>query len=157
MENLRENKPTADILMTSMRAMGYSFESAIADIIDNSISASAHNIWLRFPIDPLDCYIAICDDDKCFISYMKKLLQNFKNNEYSFRISEYLSGEELKKAISSKIKEKNSNLVGNMASQGTTPRQLTDLIGSLCDLTSGSGDKGTPIILVQGYFDNFTD
>ena len=49
------------------------------------------------------------------------------------------------------------NLVGNMASQGTTPRQLTDLIGSLCDLTSGSGDKGTPIILVQGYFDNFTD
>ena len=68
-----------------------------------------------------------------------------------------LSGEELKKAISSKIKEKNSNLVGNMASQGTTPRQLTDLIGSLCDLTSGSGDKGTPIILIQGYFDNFTD
>ena len=68
-----------------------------------------------------------------------------------------LSGEELKKAISSKIKEKNSNLVGNMASQGTTPRQLTDLIGSLCDLTSGSGDKGTPIILVQGYFDNYTN
>ena len=48
--------------MTSMRSMGYSFESAIADIIDNSISASAHNIWLRFPIDPLDCYVAICDD-----------------------------------------------------------------------------------------------
>ncbi len=68
-----------------------------------------------------------------------------------------LSGEELKKAISSKIKEKNDNLVGNMASQGTTPRQLTDLIGSLCDLTSGSGDKGTPIILVQGYFDNYTN
>lgn len=62
MDNLRENKPTADILMTSMRAMGYSFESAIADIIDNSVSASAHNIWLRFPIDPLDCYVAICDD-----------------------------------------------------------------------------------------------
>ena len=68
-----------------------------------------------------------------------------------------LSGEELKQAISKSIKEKNNNLVGNMASQGTTPRQLTDLIGSLCDLTSGSGDKGTPIILVQGYFDNFTD
>ena len=68
-----------------------------------------------------------------------------------------LSGEELKKAISSKIKEKNDNLVGNMASQGTTPRQLTDLIGSLCDLTSGSGDKGTPIILIQGYFDNLSD
>ncbi len=68
-----------------------------------------------------------------------------------------LSGAELKDAISKSIKEKNSNLVGNMASQGTTPRQLTDLIGSLCDLTSGSGDKGTPIILIQGYFDNFTD
>ena len=68
-----------------------------------------------------------------------------------------LSGAELKEAISKSIKEKGSNLVGNMASQGTTPRQLTDLIGSLCDLTSGSGDKGTPIILIQGYFDNFTD
>ena len=68
-----------------------------------------------------------------------------------------LSGEALKKAISEKIKTKESNLVGNMASQGTTPRQLTDLIGSLCDLTSGSGDKGTPIILVQGYFDNYTN
>ena len=68
-----------------------------------------------------------------------------------------LSGEELKKAISESIKAKNENLVGNMASQGTTPRQLTDLIGSLCDLTSGSGDKGTPIILIQGYFDNYTN
>ena len=68
-----------------------------------------------------------------------------------------LSGAELKEAISNSIKAKNSNLVGNMASQGTTPRQLTDLIGSLCDLTSGSGDKGTPIVLVQGYFDNYTD
>ncbi len=68
-----------------------------------------------------------------------------------------LSGEALKEAISQSIKAKNGSLVGNMASQGTTPRQLTDLIGSLCDLTSGSGDKGTPIILVQGYFDNYTD
>ena len=68
-----------------------------------------------------------------------------------------LSGAELKEAISKSIKEKDSNLVGNMASQGTTPRQLTDLISSLCDLTSGSGDKGTPIILIQGYFDNYTD
>ena len=67
-----------------------------------------------------------------------------------------LSGEELKKAISESIKAKDGSLVGNMASQGTTPRQLTDLIGSLCDLTSGSGDKGTPVILVQGYFDNYT-
>ena len=62
MNNLKENKPTADILMISMRAMGYSFESAIADIIDNSISASARNIFLILPIDPMDCYIAICDD-----------------------------------------------------------------------------------------------
>ncbi len=68
-----------------------------------------------------------------------------------------LSGEELKKAISESIKSKGDNLVGNMASQGTTPRQLTDLIGSLCDLTSGSGDKGTPVVLVQGYFDNYTN
>ena len=68
-----------------------------------------------------------------------------------------LSGEELKAAISKSIKEKGDNLVGNMAAQGTTPRQLTDLIGSLCDLTSGSGDKGTPVVLVQGYFDNYTN
>ena len=68
-----------------------------------------------------------------------------------------LSGQALKDAISNSIKAKQKNLVGNMASQGTTPRQLTDLIGSLCDLTSGSGDKGTPIVLVQGYFDNYTD
>ena len=68
-----------------------------------------------------------------------------------------LSGEELKKAISDSIKAKEGSLVGNMASQGTTPRQLTDLIGSLCDLTSGSGDKGTPVVLVQGYFDNYTN
>ncbi len=68
-----------------------------------------------------------------------------------------LSGEELKKAIEGAIRQKGNDLVGNMASQGTTPRRLTDLIGSLCDLTSGSGDKGTPIVLVQGYFDNLTD
>ena len=68
-----------------------------------------------------------------------------------------LSGAELKEAISNSIKSKQDNLVGNMASQGTTPRQLTDLIGSLCDLTSGSGDKGTPVILIQGYFDNYTN
>ena len=68
-----------------------------------------------------------------------------------------LTGEELKAAISKSIREKNGSLVGNMASQGTTPRQLTDLIGSLCDLTSGSGDKGTPVVLVQGYFDNYTN
>ena len=68
-----------------------------------------------------------------------------------------LSGEELKEAISASIRQKSGSLVGNMASQGTTPRQLTDLIGSLCDLTSGSGDKGTPVVLVQGYFDNYTN
>ncbi|MCI6128334.1 MAG: coenzyme F420-0:L-glutamate ligase [Enterocloster clostridioformis] len=68
-----------------------------------------------------------------------------------------LSGEALKNAVSQRIKEKKSDLVGDMASQGTTPRRLTDLIGSLCDLTSGSGDKGTPVILVQGYFDNYAN
>ena len=68
-----------------------------------------------------------------------------------------LNGEALKEAISNRIKTKDNNLVGNMASEGTTPRQLTDLIGSLCDLTSGSGDKGTPIVWIQGYFDNYTN
>ena len=67
-----------------------------------------------------------------------------------------LEGEELKAAIKAKIHEKDDNLVGQMISEGTTPRRLTDLIGSLCDLTSGSGDKGTPIIWIQGYFDNYT-
>ena len=69
----------------------------------------------------------------------------------------HLNGEELKQAIESSIRAKDSNLKGKMASEGTTPRQLTDLIGSLCDLTSGSGDKGTPVVLVQGYFDNYTN
>ena len=67
-----------------------------------------------------------------------------------------LSGEELKAAIKEKILEKDADLVGQMVSEGTTPRRLTDLIGSLCDLTSGSGDKGTPIVHIQGYFDNYT-
>ena len=67
-----------------------------------------------------------------------------------------LKGEELKEAISDYIRHKDADLVGNMVSQGTTPRRLTDLIGSLCDLTSGSGDKGTPIVWIQGYFDNYT-
>jgi Uncharacterized conserved protein len=67
-----------------------------------------------------------------------------------------LSGDALKQAIQEKIRGKSESLVGDMSSEGTTPRQLTDLIGSLCDLTSGSGDKGTPVILVQGYFDNYS-
>ena len=67
-----------------------------------------------------------------------------------------LKGDELKAAIKAKIKEKEGSLVGKMAGEGTTPRQLTDLIGSLCDLTSGSGDKGTPVVLVQGYFTNYS-
>jgi len=67
-----------------------------------------------------------------------------------------LSGEELREAIKQEIQKKDDNLVGKMVSEGTTPRRLTDLIGSLCDLTSGSGDKGTPIVYIQGYFDNYT-
>ena len=78
-------------------------------------------------------------------------LKYLADNEFSS-----LSGDELKAAIKNKIQEKDGNLVGKMASEGTTPRQLTDLIGSLCDLTSGSGDKGTPIVYIQGYFDNYT-
>ena len=69
----------------------------------------------------------------------------------------HLNGDALREAIESSIRAKDGNLKGKMASEGTTPRQLTDLIGSLCDLTSGSGDKGTPIVLVQGYFDNYTN
>ena len=68
-----------------------------------------------------------------------------------------LQGEELKEAIKEEIKKKDSDLKGNMLSQGTTPRRLTDLIGSLCDLTSGSGDKGTPVVFIQGYFDNLSN
>ena len=67
-----------------------------------------------------------------------------------------LSGDALTEAISSEIRKKDGSLVGQMVSEGTTPRRLTDLIGSLCDLTSGSGDKGTPIVFIQGYFDNYT-
>ena len=66
-----------------------------------------------------------------------------------------LSGQELSNAMKEKIKAKDANLVGNMTSQGTTPRQLTDLLGSLCDLTSGSGDRGTPVVLIQNYFTNY--
>ena len=79
-------------------------------------------------------------------------LKYLADNDYK-----HLSGEELRQAIKDSIRQKDADLKGNMASQGTTPRQLTDLIGSLCDLTSGSGDKGTPVVLVQGYFDNYTD
>ena len=68
-----------------------------------------------------------------------------------------LSGEALRSAIKEYIRHKDADLVGNMVSEGTTPRRLTDLIGSLCDLTSGSGDKGTPIVFIQGYFDNYTN
>ncbi|MBP5450015.1 MAG: coenzyme F420-0:L-glutamate ligase, partial [Spirochaetales bacterium] len=68
-----------------------------------------------------------------------------------------LNGEELKAAMIKRIKEKDSNLVGRRETQGTTPRQLTDLLGSLCDLTSGSGDKGTPVILIQNYFSNYAN
>ena len=78
-------------------------------------------------------------------------LKYLADNEFS-----NLSGEELKSAINQKIQEKDADLFGTMASEGTTPRRLTDLIGSLCDLTSGSGDKGTPIVFIQGYFDNYT-
>ena len=74
----------------------------------------------------------------------------------AMELLEQFSGDELKEAIKGKIQEKDADLVGQMVSEGTTPRRLTDLIGSLCDLTSGSGDKGTPIVYIQGYFDNYT-
>jgi len=67
-----------------------------------------------------------------------------------------LNGQALEEAIEDRIRSKESNLRGQMDTQGTTPRQLTDLLGSLCDLTSGSGDKGTPVVYIQGYFDDYT-
>ena len=79
-------------------------------------------------------------------------LKYLADNEYSD-----ISGKELEEAIRERIREKDKDLVGQMVSQGTTPRDYRDLIGSLCDLTSGSGDKGTPIVVVQNYFDNFTN
>ena len=79
-------------------------------------------------------------------------LKYISDNKY-----DKLRGEELAEAIRKEIRAKDSNLTGNMASQGTTPRRLTDLIGSLCDLTSGSGDKGTPVVFIQGYFDNYAN
>ncbi len=79
-------------------------------------------------------------------------LKYLADNEYA-----NLSGEELRAAVSERIKAKGANLYGQMESQGTTPRRLTDLIGTLCDLTSGSGDKGTPVVWIQGYFDNYTN
>ena len=79
-------------------------------------------------------------------------LKYLADNDYAS-----LKGEELKEAIVESIKKKGGNLVGNMASQGTTPRQITDLLGSLADLTSGSGDKGTPVVFIQGYFDNYSN
>ena len=68
-----------------------------------------------------------------------------------------LHGEELNNAMKNEIKNKSKNLKGTMETQGTTPRRITDLIGSLADLTSGSGDKGTPVVFIQGYFDNYSD
>jgi len=79
-------------------------------------------------------------------------LKYISDNEFSD-----LTGEALKEAVKEKIKQKSANLKGNMLSQGTTPRRIVDLVGSLCDLTSGSGDKGTPVVFVQGYFDNLSD
>ncbi|MDD4445306.1 MAG: coenzyme F420-0:L-glutamate ligase [Eubacteriales bacterium] len=79
-------------------------------------------------------------------------LKYLADNEYKD-----LTGEALRKAVSASIRSKQKDLVGTMGSEGTTPRQITDLLASLCDLTSGSGDKGTPVVLVQGYFDNYTD
>ena len=76
-------------------------------------------------------------------------LKYVSDNKYA-----YLKGDELKEAIKEEIRKKDSDLKGKMITQGTTPRRLTDLIGSLCDLTSGSGDKGTPVVFIQGYFDN---
>ena len=90
--------------------------------------------------------------DYLAIDLMRTKLKYLADNQYAD-----LHGEELQDAIRQSIREKDAQLVGKMDSEGTTPRRLTDLIGSLCDLTSGSGDKGTPFVYIQGYFDNYTD
>ncbi len=93
-------------------------------------------------------------------AYTKGLIgtpNEIKLKYISDNVYDSLRGEELAEAIRKEIKKKESNLTGSMLSQGTTPRRLTDLIGSLCDLTSGSGDKGTPVVYIQGYFDNYAD
>ena len=93
-------------------------------------------------------------------AYTKGLIgtpNELKLKYISDNVYDSLRGEELANAIKNEIKKKESNLTGSMLSQGTTPRRLTDLIGSLCDLTSGSGDKGTPVVYIQGYFDNYAD
>jgi hypothetical protein len=82
---------------------------------------------------------------------------DYKRRVYNFHPAVDHKWIRLRTAIEEYIKNKNDNLVGSMESQGTTPRRLTDLIGSLCDLTSGSGDKGTPVVFIQGYFDNYTN
>ena len=84
------------------------------------------------------------------------LMKNMKDIAPEERASFGKIVNELKTEVETKIQQKDADLVGNMISEGTTPRRLTDLIGSLCDLTSGSGDKGTPIVFIQGYFDNYT-
>ena len=98
-------------------------------------------------------YFEVSVDELLGVNDIKnKLSIDDINNKYKD-----LAGAELIEAMKKEIKAKDKNLKGKMETQGTTPRRLTDLIGSLCDLTSGSGDKGTPIVFIQGYFDNFAD
>ena len=102
-------------------------------------------------IEPKGAFEAIVAVMKSFLRYPGKLkMKYFADNDFAS-----LSGEKLADALKEQIRKKDGSLVGNMKSEGTTPRQLTDLIGSLCDLTSGSGDRGTPVVLIQGYFTNF--
>ena len=93
----------------------------------------------------------LCGKDRC------PLMIKFYSQQKTAPLIDFkdLSGEALANAMKEQIRKKDNNLRGNMQSQGTTPRRLTDLIGSLCDLVSGSGDRGTPVVLIQGYFTNF--
>ena len=101
---------------------------------------------------------SIVKKDECNDTYGRcRMYQALKLKYLADNDFGHLSGEALRDAIAEAIKKKDTDLKGQMVSEGTTPRRLTDLIGSLCDLTSGSGDKGTPIVLVQNYFNNFAD
>jgi len=109
--------------------------------------------------DPVGCIWELADPvvSPAYTSGLEGTPNEIKLKYISDNKFSDLRGDELKDAIKDEIRKKETNLVGNMLSQGTTPRRLTDLIGSLCDLTSGSGDKGTPVVFIQGYFDNLAD
>ncbi len=140
----RDTQEFVDALASSLKsATGKQMEVLIYG--DGCFKDSVGGIW-----ELADPVVSPAFTDRLRGTPNELKMKYFADNEFAS-----LSGEELAKAMREKIREKDGSLVGNMTAQGTTPRQLTDLIGSLCDLTSGSGDRGTPVVLIQNYFTNF--